>query len=101
MSAVYDVTRRETFTNLADVWLKEIDMYATVQDCILMLVGNKVDRVRGTGSALSCSAAAELHGCVEMMCANKGCSHAVRNSTAISVEITEQCFLPSWFQGPR
>ena len=45
MYAVYDVTRRETFTNLADIWLKEIDMYATVQDCILMLVGNKVDRV--------------------------------------------------------
>ena len=42
---MYDVTRRETFTNLADIWLKEIDMYATVQDCILMLVGNKVDRV--------------------------------------------------------
>ncbi|CAI5509756.1 unnamed protein product [Closterium sp. Naga37s-1] len=41
---VYDVTRRDTFTNLSDVWLKEIDMYSTVSDCVLMLVGNKVDK---------------------------------------------------------
>ncbi|KAG1328137.1 Ras-related protein RABC1 [Cocos nucifera] len=41
---VYDVTRRETFTNLADVWAKEIDLYSTNQDCIKMLVGNKVDK---------------------------------------------------------
>lgn len=43
--SVYDVTRRETFTNLADVWAKEIDQYSTNQDCIKMLVGNKVDKV--------------------------------------------------------
>lgn len=42
---VYDVTRRETFTNLSDIWAKEIDLYSTNQDCIKMLVGNKVDRV--------------------------------------------------------
>ncbi|PSS26622.1 Ras-related protein [Actinidia chinensis var. chinensis] len=41
---VYDVTRRETFTNLSEVWAKEIDLYATNQDCIKMLVGNKVDK---------------------------------------------------------
>ncbi|XP_059647869.1 ras-related protein RABC1-like isoform X2 [Cornus florida] len=41
---VYDVTRRETFTNLSDVWAKEIDLYSTNQDCIRMLVGNKVDK---------------------------------------------------------
>ncbi|KAF5807575.1 putative small monomeric GTPase [Helianthus annuus] len=41
---VYDVTRRETFTNLSDVWAKEIDMHSTNQDCIKMLVGNKVDK---------------------------------------------------------
>lgn len=41
---VYDVTRRETFTNLADIWSKEIDLYSTNQDCIKMLVGNKVDK---------------------------------------------------------
>lgn len=42
---VYDVTRRETFTNLSDVWAKELELYSTNQDCLKMLVGNKVDRV--------------------------------------------------------
>ncbi|MBA0746916.1 hypothetical protein Goarm_010296 [Gossypium armourianum] len=41
---VYDVTRRETFTNLSDVWAKEVELYSTNQDCVKMLVGNKVDR---------------------------------------------------------
>ncbi|KAG8479880.1 hypothetical protein CXB51_029506 [Gossypium anomalum] len=41
---VYDVTRRETFTNLSDLWAKEVELYSTNQDCVKMLVGNKVDR---------------------------------------------------------
>ncbi|THU44015.1 hypothetical protein C4D60_Mb02t02920 [Musa balbisiana] len=41
---VYDVTRRDTFTNLSDIWAKEIELYSTNQDCIKMLVGNKVDK---------------------------------------------------------
>ncbi|KAF5953907.1 hypothetical protein HYC85_006763 [Camellia sinensis] len=41
---VYDVTRKETFTNLSDVWTKEIDLYSTNKNCIKMLVGNKVDK---------------------------------------------------------
>ncbi|KEH20904.1 RAB GTPase-like protein A5B [Medicago truncatula] len=41
---VYDVTRRETFTNLSEIWAKEIDLYSTNQDCMKMLVGNKVDK---------------------------------------------------------
>ncbi|KAK6162983.1 hypothetical protein DH2020_002824 [Rehmannia glutinosa] len=45
VSAFYDVTRRDTFTNLSDIWAKEIDLYSTNQDCIKMLVGNKVDKV--------------------------------------------------------
>jgi GTPase SAR1 family protein len=44
-ATVYDVTRRETFTNLCDIWAKEIELYSTNQDCIKMLVGNKVDKV--------------------------------------------------------
>ncbi|CAL5368783.1 unnamed protein product [Camellia sinensis] len=43
---VYDVTRRDTFTNLSEVWGKEIELYSTNQDCIKMLVGNKVDKIR-------------------------------------------------------
>lgn len=41
---VYDVTRRDTFTNLSEIWAKEIDLYSTNQDCIKMLVGNKLDK---------------------------------------------------------
>ncbi|KAK8633071.1 hypothetical protein V6N13_013925 [Hibiscus sabdariffa] len=41
---VYDVTRRETFTNLSEVWSREVELYSTNQDCVKMLVGNKVDR---------------------------------------------------------
>ncbi|KAL5982697.1 Ras-related protein rabc1 [Asimina triloba] len=41
---VYDVTRRETFTNLSEVWAKEMDLHLSNQDCIKMLVGNKVDK---------------------------------------------------------
>lgn len=42
---VYDVTQRETFKNLSDVWLTEVELHSTNQDCIKMLVGNKVDKV--------------------------------------------------------
>uniref|UniRef100_A0A6M2EU06 Uncharacterized protein n=1 Tax=Populus davidiana TaxID=266767 RepID=A0A6M2EU06_9ROSI len=42
---VYDVTRRETFENLSDIWAKEVELYSTNHDCIKILVGNKVDRV--------------------------------------------------------
>lgn len=45
IQTVYDVTRRDTFTNLSDVWAKEVELYSTNEDCVKMLVGNKVDRV--------------------------------------------------------
>lgn len=41
---VYDVTRRETFLNLSDIWAKEVELYSTNQDCVKVLVGNKVDK---------------------------------------------------------
>ncbi|CAM0870730.1 unnamed protein product [Alopecurus aequalis] len=41
---VYDVTKRQSFTNLADVWAKEIEMHSTNKECVKMLVGNKVDK---------------------------------------------------------
>jgi len=69
---VYDVTRRDTFTNLSDVWAKEVELYSTNQDCVKMLVGNKVDidseRVvsREEGIAL----AKEL-GCLLLECSAK------------------------------
>jgi len=39
---VYDVTKRESFTHVAK-WLAEIDMYATNNDIVKYLIGNKID----------------------------------------------------------
>lgn len=78
---VYDVTRRETFTNLSDVWAKEVDLYSTNQDCIKMLVGNKVDK--DSDRAVSRDEAinfARKHGCLFLECSAK---------TRLNVE---QCF---------
>ncbi|XP_042506566.1 ras-related protein RABC2a-like [Macadamia integrifolia] len=69
---VYDVTRRETFTNLTDVWAKEIELYSTNQGCIKMLVGNKVDKeseravTKEEGMAL-----AQEYGCLFLECSAK------------------------------
>lgn len=60
--SVYDVTRRETFTNLSDVWAKEIELYSTNSDCVRVLVGNKVDRVRSV-MCLLCILA-YIRGCI-------------------------------------
>ena len=43
---MYDVTRRDTFTKL-DNWLNELETYCTRNDLVKMLVGNKIDKVRG------------------------------------------------------
>ena len=40
---VYDVSNRETFQNL-EVWLNELDAYATKKGLVKMLVGNKIDK---------------------------------------------------------
>lgn len=41
---IYDVTKRESFQSLSDIWLKEVDAYCTRKEVIKMLVGNKVDK---------------------------------------------------------
>ena len=54
---VYDVARRETFESLADIWLREVDMYGTVEDAVKMVVANKTDLVRawgGVGAVCGC-----------------------------------------------
>ncbi|KAJ9684723.1 hypothetical protein PVL29_016945 [Vitis rotundifolia] len=69
---VYDVTRRETFTNLSDVWAKEVELYSTNHECIKFLVGNKVDRdceravTREEGMSL-----AQEHKCSFLECSAK------------------------------
>ncbi|CAN1275987.1 Ras-related protein RABC1, partial [Linum perenne] len=78
---VYDVTRRVTFTNLSDVWAKEVELYRTNQDCVKMLVGNKVDKdsdravTREEGMEL-----AKQLGCLFLECSAK------------TRENVEQCF---------
>lgn len=39
---VYDVTDRKTFDHVRH-WLKEVEVYCTNEDVVLMLVGNKID----------------------------------------------------------
>lgn len=69
---VYDVTERETFTNLSEVWAKEIELHSTNQDCVKMLVGNKVDKeserviTKEEGIAF-----AQEYGCVFLECSVK------------------------------
>jgi GTPase SAR1 family protein len=41
--AVYDVSRRETFDNLKEIWLREVEMYSGGGSVVKMLVANKVD----------------------------------------------------------
>lgn len=42
---VYDVTNRETFDNLKNIWLKELQVYTDLDKLVLMVVGNKIDQV--------------------------------------------------------
>ena len=44
MRIVYDVCSSESFEGL-DVWLNELDTYATKKTLIKMLVANKIDKV--------------------------------------------------------
>ncbi|CAL1386972.1 unnamed protein product [Linum trigynum] len=41
---VYDVTKRDTFTNLSEIWAKDVELYSTNHECVKLLVGNKVDK---------------------------------------------------------
>lgn len=43
--AAYDVTRRETFESISEIWMKEVEMYATVEGAVKAVIGNKVDQV--------------------------------------------------------
>ncbi|GAB2276825.1 Ras- protein RABC2a [Dionaea muscipula] len=80
---VYDVTRRQTFSNLSESegWAKEVELYSTNEECVKILVGNKVDReeersvTREEGVAL-----AQEHNCLFFECSAK------------TRENVEQCF---------
>ncbi|KAM0949600.1 putative small GTP-binding protein [Dioscorea sansibarensis] len=68
---VYDVTRRETFTNLSDIWAKEIALHCTNQDCIKVLVGNKVDKADRMVTREEGAALAQECGCLFVECSAK------------------------------
>lgn len=61
----YDVTRRETFESLDEIWMREVDMYSTIEDAVKMVVANKLDKEserevsREEGQAF-----ARQHGCL-------------------------------------
>ncbi len=41
---VYDITRKDTFNNISNKWLKEFKQYA-LKDAPFILIGNKIDMV--------------------------------------------------------
>lgn len=61
----YDVTRKETFESLDEIWMREVDMYSTIEDAVKMVVANKLDKEserevsREAGQAF-----ARQHGCL-------------------------------------
>ncbi|KAL3581355.1 hypothetical protein D5086_015687 [Populus alba] len=87
---VYDVTRRETFENLSDIWAKEVELYSTNHDCIKILVGNKVDRdseravSREEGMAL-----AQQHKCSFFECSAKTSENVLQCFKELTLKILE------------
>ncbi|MBA0792805.1 hypothetical protein Gohar_017273 [Gossypium harknessii] len=93
---VYDVTRRETFTNLSTVWAKEVELYSTNQDCVKMLVGNKVDRdsERAVSREEGMELAKEL-GCMFLECSAKTRKNVEQCFEGLSLKIME---VPSFLE---
>jgi len=67
---VYDVTRRSTFDSLTH-WMKEIDMYSTNRDAIILLVGNRVDKANREVSAEEGGKFAKTHNMAFIECSAK------------------------------
>ncbi|XP_062167332.1 ras-related protein RABC2a-like [Alnus glutinosa] len=87
---VYDVTRRDTFTNLSDVWAKEVELYSTNQDCVKMLVGNKVDidSERAVSREEGIALAKEL-GCLLLECSAKTRENVAQCFEELALKIME------------
>ncbi|CBI31384.3 unnamed protein product, partial [Vitis vinifera] len=80
---VYDVTRQETFTNLSDVWEKEVEFYSTNHKCIDFFVGNKVDRDSErnvTREGMSLAQEHNVHFLNVVLKLERMCSNALKNS---------------------
>ena len=69
--SVYDVGRRETFENLRDIWLREVEMYCTGNSVVKMLVANKIDVEQRTVSREEGSELARSLGTMFFECSAK------------------------------
>ena len=70
-TAAYDVTRRETFESLDDIWMREVDMYSTVEDSVKMVVANKCDKVRSHCSELNAQLPRSVSGQLDLRQSNQ------------------------------
>ncbi|WOL09902.1 ras-related protein RABC2a-like [Canna indica] len=88
---VYDVTKRETFTNLSDVWVQEVELFATNNNCVKVLVGNKVDKeadrmvTREEGLAF-----AKEYGCLFLECSAKTRANVEKCFEELALKILEE-----------
>ncbi|WCJ19236.1 hypothetical protein M5689_001533 [Euphorbia peplus] len=88
---VYDVTRRETFTNLSNTWAKEVELYSTNKDCIKVLVGNKLDKESERAvSQEEGRALAEEHKCSFFECSAKTRENVVQCFRELMLKILEK-----------
>ncbi len=95
---VFDVTRRETFESLADVWMNEVEMYSTVADCIKMIVANKTDleELREVDTN-ECIEFAKKHGCLYVETSAKGNVAVDQAFEELVIKVLET---PSLLEGP-
>ena len=62
---MYDITKRESFENVSEIWAKEVDLYATGEDCVKIVIGNKIDKEKAREvSRKEGEAFAEDNGCL-------------------------------------
>jgi Ras-related protein Rab-18 len=70
---VFDVTRRETFESLGEIWMQEVAMYSTIEDSIKMIVANKTDLESFREvDRHECIEFAKKHGCLYVETSAKG-----------------------------
>ena len=69
---VYDISSKESFESVENVWQKEVDMYSTIPDAIKIVVGNKVDKENERKEKKEDAIAfARRNGCLFLVCSAK------------------------------
>ncbi|CAA3015579.1 ras-related RABC2a-like [Olea europaea subsp. europaea] len=87
---VYDVTRRETFTNLLKIWAKELELYSTNPDCVKILVGNKVDKDGERAVTVEEGMAlAQKHKCLFLECSSRTTENVQQLFKELTMKILE------------